>query len=78
MWSSLLTLQRETLQDVGFWAGTRLVGALPTAAQTRTQSLYVLALAPGFDLRANGELPLALPYYPIGREIVVSLPPGIR
>jgi hypothetical protein len=34
--------------------------------------------APGFELRANGELPLALPYYPAGRAIVVGLEPGIR
>jgi len=74
----LLTLHRETLQDVGFWAGTRVVSALPTATPTATQSLYELSLAPGFELRANGELPLSLPYYPTGRAIVVGLEPGIR
>lgn len=66
----LLTLQRETLQDVGFWAGLRVA--------VGPRSLYELALAPGFELRAEGELPLALPYYPIGRAIVLDRPPGIR
>jgi len=74
----LLTLQRETLQDVGFWAGTRVAGSLPAATQATTRSLYELSLAPGFELHANGELPLSLPYYPIGRAIVVGLEPGIR
>jgi hypothetical protein len=74
----LLTLQRETLQDVGFWGGIRVAGALPAPAQAGTHSLYDHALAPGFELRANGELPLSLPYYPVGRAIVVGLEPGIR
>jgi hypothetical protein len=74
----LLTLQRETLQDVGFWGGIRVAAALPAPAQAGTRSLYAHALAPGFELRANGELPLSLPYYPIGRAIVVGLEPGIR
>lgn len=74
----LLTLQRETLQDVGFWGGIRLARALPTPALARTQSLYEQALAPGFELRADGEQPYGLPYYPPGRAIVVGLPPGIR
>ena len=74
----LLTLQRETLQDVGFWAGTRVAAALPTAPSAGTQSLYEQSLAPGFELRANGELPTAGPHYPAGRAIVVGLPPGIR
>ena len=65
----LLTLQRETLQDVGFWGATR-------AAATPLR--YELSLAPGFNLRANGETLLSLPHYPIGRAIVVGLPPGIR
>lgn len=66
----LLTLQRETLQDVGFWA------ALRPAATPR--ALYELSLAPGLDLRAAGELPFSLPHYPIGRAIVLDRPPGIR
>lgn len=74
----MLTLHRETLQDVGFWAGTRLASPLPTANRAASQSLYELSLAPGFDLHANGELALSLPYYPIGRAIVVGLEPGIR
>lgn len=74
----LLTLQRETVQDVGFWGGTRVAAALPTPALAGTRSLYELSLAPGFELRANGELPPALPYYPVGRAIVVGLEPGIR
>jgi hypothetical protein len=74
----LLTLQRETLQDVGFWGGIRVAAALPAPAQAGTRSLYDHALAPGFELRANGDLPLSLPYYPIGRAIVVGLEPGIR
>jgi hypothetical protein len=51
---------------------------LPTANRAASQSLYELSLAPGFDLHANGELALSLPYYPIGRAIVVGLEPGIR
>jgi hypothetical protein len=74
----LLTLQRETLQDVGFWAGTRVAAALPTAATAGARSLYEQSLAPGFELRANGELPTAGPHYPAGRAIVVGLAPGIR
>ena len=79
----LLTLQRDTLQDVGFWAGTRvtMVPITPsTPKQGGTPSWYEHSLAPGFDLRANGEMPYGLPhaYYPIGRAIVVGLPPGIR
>jgi hypothetical protein len=66
----LLTLQRETLQDVGFWVATRPVAG--SAAR------YELSLAPGFDLRPSGELPFGLPHYPIGRTIVVGLAPGIR
>lgn len=66
----LLTLQRETLLDVGFWAALR-PAALP-------YSLYESSLAPGFDLRAAGELTLSLPYYPIGRAIVLDRLPGIR
>jgi hypothetical protein len=68
----LLTLQREALQDVGFWAATRV----PTAPGPN--SLYELALAPGFELQTSGELVHGLPYYPIGRAIVVDRPPGIR
>jgi hypothetical protein len=64
----LLTVQRETVQDTGFWAGTRVA----------SRSLYEHSLAPGFDLRANGELPTAGPHYPGGRAIVVGLPPGIH
>jgi hypothetical protein len=74
----LLTLERETLQDVGFWGGMRVSSALPAPAQAGTRSLYEQALAPGFELRANGELPHSLPYYPSGRAIVVGLPPGIQ
>jgi hypothetical protein len=74
----LLTLQRETLQDVGFWGGIRAARALPTPAQAGTHSLYEHALAPGFELRANGEQPYSLPTYPLGRAIVAGLPPGIR
>ncbi len=74
----LLTLQRETLQDVGFWGGVRVVSALPAAAQADAHSLYEQELAPGFELRANGELPYALPYYPLGRAIVIGQPPGIH
>ncbi len=74
----LLTLQRETLQDVGFWGGMRIANALPATAQAGTRSLYEQALAPGFELRADGEMPYALSYYPLGRAIVVGLPPGIR
>jgi hypothetical protein len=66
----LLTLQRETLLDVGFWAALR-PAALP-------HSLYESSLAPGFDLRAAGELPFSLPHYPIGRAIVLDRLPGIR
>jgi hypothetical protein len=67
---ALLTIQRETVQDVGFWAATQPVPSAPTR--------YELSLAPGFDLRADGELPFGLPHYPVGRTIVVGLPPGIR
>ena len=74
----LLTLQRETLQDVGFWGGIRAARALPAPAQAGTRSVYEQALAPGFELRANGELPYPLPYYPAGRALVVGLPPGIH
>ncbi len=74
----LLTLQRETLQDVGFWGGIRAARALPAAAQAGTHSLYEQVHAPGFELRANGELPYSLPHYPLGRAIVVGLPPGIH
>jgi hypothetical protein len=77
----LLTLQRETLQDVGFWAGTRVAAAPRSAgdaASAGQRSLYELSLAPGFELRANGELPTAGPHYPGGRAIVVGLQPGIR
>jgi hypothetical protein len=76
----LLTMQRDALQDVGFWAGTRVVAAPQTPKQTGTRAWYEHALAPGFDLRANGEMPYGLPYayYPIGRAIVLDLPPGIR
>jgi hypothetical protein len=66
----LLTIQRETLQDSGFWAAVRPVAG---AAQR-----YELSLAPGFDLRHGGELPFGLPHYPVGRTIVVGLAPGIR
>jgi hypothetical protein len=66
----LLTLQRETLLDVGFWAGVR-PAAQPAA-------LYEHALAPGFDLRANGEPLLSTTYYPAGRAIMLDRPPGIR
>jgi hypothetical protein len=66
----LLTIQRETVQDVGFWAATRPLPGAPTR--------YELSLAPGFDLRAAGELPFGLPHYPVGRTIVVGLAPGIR
>ena len=65
----LLTLHREALQDVGFWAGIRVAA---------TGLRYELSLAPGFDLRANGEQAYGLPYYPLGRAIVVGLAPGIR
>ena len=65
----MLTLHRETLQDVGFWAGIRVAA---------TGLRYELSLAPGFDLRANGEQAYGLPYYPLGRAIVVGLAPGIR
>jgi hypothetical protein len=71
----LLTLQREALQDVGFWAAVRVVSPWPAAGGW---PIYELALAPGFDLQAAGELPYGLPYYPIGRAIVFDLPPGIR
>lgn len=74
----LLTLQREVLQDVGFWGGMRVATAGPAPAQAGMSSLYEQALAPGFELRANGELPYSLPHYPLGRAIVVGLPPGIR
>jgi hypothetical protein len=74
----LLTLQRETLQDVGFWGGIRVAAVLPATAQAATHSLYEQVLAPGFELRANGELPYALPHYPLSRAIVVGLPPGIH
>ena len=74
----LLTLQRETLQDVGFWGGMRVTSILPSAAQANARSLYEQSLAPGFELRANGEQPYSLPYYPLGRAIVVGLPQGIR
>jgi hypothetical protein len=75
----LLTLLRETVQDVGFWGGIRVARALPVSAvQAGTQSLYEQELAPGFELRANGEQPYSLPGYPLGRAIVVGLPLGIR
>lgn len=67
---ALLTIQRETVQDVGFWAATRPLPGAPAR--------YELSLAPGFDLRADGELPFGLPHYPVGRTIVVGLAPGIR
>jgi hypothetical protein len=66
----LLTIQRETLQDVGFWAAVR--PAIGAAAG------YELSLAPGFDLQPRGELPFGLPHYPVGRTIVVGLAAGIR
>jgi hypothetical protein len=74
----LLTLEREALQDAGFWGGIRVTRPLPSATQAGTHSLYEQMLAPGFELRANGELPYSLPYYPLGRAIVVGLPPGIH
>jgi hypothetical protein len=67
---ALLTIQRETVQDVGFWAATQPVPGAPAR--------YELSLAPGFDLRADGKLPFGLPHYPGGRTIVVGLAPGIR
>lgn len=74
----LLTLQRETVQDVGFWGGIRVNRVLPTPARAGTHSLYELSLAPGFELLANGEQPYSLSCYPLGRAITIGLPPGIR
>lgn len=71
----LLTLQRETLQDVGFWTGVR---ARSGARAGDDGSLYELALAPEVNLRGTGTLPTSGPYYPEGRAIVTGLPPGIR
>jgi hypothetical protein len=66
----LLTIQRETLQDTGFWAAVRPVAGAPQR--------YELSLVPGFDLRPGGELPFGLPHYLVGRTIVVGVAPGIR
>lgn len=74
----LLTLQRDTLQDVGFWGGIRVARALPTPALAGTHSLYEQSQAPGFELRANREQPYGPPDDPLGRAIVVGLEPGIR
>jgi hypothetical protein len=74
----LLTLQRETLQDVGFWAGVRPRSLPANALNTGRVSLYELIGAPEVELSGNGVLPTAGPYYPEGRAIVVDLPPGIR
>jgi len=60
----LLTIQREALQDTGFWAAVRPVAGAPQR--------YELSLVPGFDLRPGGELPFGLPHYPVGRTIVVG------
>jgi hypothetical protein len=49
-----------------------------TATQAASHSLFELSLASGFELHANGELPLSLPCDPIGRAIVVGLEPGTR
>jgi hypothetical protein len=68
----------ETLQDLGFWGGVRVVNVLPATTQASTRSLYELVNAPGFELRANGKLPDSLPYDPLDRAIVVGPPPGVR
>jgi hypothetical protein len=74
----LLTLQRETLEDVGFWAGIRARTVLRSSTTGGAQSLYEHSQAPDIDLQGNGELTSAGQHYPGGREIVVGLPPGIR
>jgi hypothetical protein len=74
----LLTLQRETLKDVGFWAGIRARTLLPGAPGGSARTLYESALAPDVELHGNGEQTTAGPHYPSGRAMVVGLPPGIR
>jgi hypothetical protein len=74
----LLTFQRETLQDAGFWAGVR-PRAVPARASTGSgPALYEHVLAPDIDLQGNGVLPTAGPHYPAGRAFVLGAPPGIR
>jgi hypothetical protein len=74
----LLTLQRETLQDVGFWGGVQVRRGLTIAQDASNRSLYELSIAPDVPLRGNGVLATAGPHYPDGRAIEVGLPPGIR
>jgi hypothetical protein len=74
----LLTLERETLQDVGFWAGIRARPVLTEIPTDSAQSLYEHVLAPDIELHGDGELATAGPHYPGGRAIVVGLPPGLR
>jgi hypothetical protein len=74
----LLTLQRETLQDAGFWAGVRVRTGLNRATTGSARSLYEYSLAPDIELNGNGEQTTAGPHYPGGRAIIVGLPPGIR
>jgi hypothetical protein len=74
----LLTLQPETLQDVGFWAAVRVSCNSLSARQTSDGALYELTLAPAVALRGDGIFTTAGPHYAGGRAIAVGLPPGIR
>lgn len=74
----LLTLQRETLQDVGFWAAVRVRSSSVNDPQASGGAVYELSLAPAVALRGDGVLPTAGPHYPGGRAIVVGQLPGIR
>jgi len=74
----LLTLQRETLQDVGFWAGIRPRSGVHATTTGSDRTLYENSLAPDVELHGNGTLMTSGPHYPSGRAIVFGLPPGIR
>jgi hypothetical protein len=74
----LLTLQRETMQDVGFWAGVRVRQGSTKARDANLAGLYELSLAPDVALQGNGVPPATGPHYPEARAIVLGLPPGIR
>jgi len=69
----LLTLERETLEDVGFWAS---VDSDFTAAAAGR--LLVIAEFPDVALHADGTIDTISAHYPAGRDFVIGRPPGIR
>jgi hypothetical protein len=68
----LLTIDRVTLEDAGFWSGVRA-----RTGVGRPDALYEFALAPNTDLRAGTDVAVAGAPYPPGRARNNG-PPGIR